>query len=494
MASPTGLQVRPRGRGRPGSVVLAARLVVAGAIGAMSAGPASGQAADLGGTWEGQVEIPTGQSIRIAFHIEPSDDGWSVTWDSPDQGATGLPGGPVTLEGREVSIELSVIQGGFSGTLADDGTSIEGTLRQGPAELPLTLERSSNEVESFERPQEPEAPFPYRVEDVTYANATAGHELAGTLTIPEGAGPHPAAILISGSGPQDRDESLMGHRPFLVLADHLTRAGVAVLRFDDRGVGESGGDFQSATSADFATDVVAGVEYLLTRAEIDGEAIGLVGHSEGGLIAPMVASERDDVAYLVLLAGPGVPGDEILLEQGALIARASRADPEDIRQSQDVQRRIFRVIAETEDVDQMRSGVRAVLEEVAAGLSARERESAGLTEQGIPAQVAQVTSPWFRFFLGHDPAPVLSRVRVPVLALNGGKDLQVAPRQNLPAIERALRSGGNDDVTLQGFPDLNHLFQTAITGAPSEYAAISETFAPEALNVVSSWIVERFGR
>ena len=469
------------------------RLALWGALGVLPGGPLLGQTIDFVGTWEGRVQIQAGQSVRILFHIEHSDDIWSVTWDSPDQGAVGLPGGPVTVDGREVSIEIAVIQGGFSGTLADDSESIVGTLRQGPAEIPLTLRRESTEVESRERPQEPQQPYPYLSEDVTYPNVSAGHQLAGTLTIPEGRGPFPAAILISGSGPQDRDESLMGHRPFLVLSDHLTRAGVAVLRFDDRGVGASGGDFQAATSADFGSDVGAAVDYLLTRPEINASRIGLVGHSEGGLIAPMVAAERDDVAYLVLLAGPGVPGDEILLEQGALVARASRADPADIRNSQDIQRRIFRVIKDTNDLTEMRSGVQVVLERAAANLSARDRETAGLTEGGIRSQVAQVTSPWFRFFLSHDPAPVLSRVQVPVLALNGGKDLQVAARQNLPAIERALQAGGNHDVTLQAFPGLNHLFQTAITGAPSEYAAISETFAPEALDVVSSWILERFG-
>ena len=449
---------------------------------------------DLTGTWEGQVTTSLGQDIRIVFHIEAADAGWSATWDSPDQGAVGLPAGDVSVSGSGVSIDLPVIQGGYDGDLQTNGDEIRGTFRQGPAEIPLVLTRTAREAATLERPQEPRPPYPYRSTDVEFVNADGGgHTMAGTLTLPEGTGPFPAAVLISGSGPQDRDETLQGHKPFLVLADHLTRSGIAVLRYDDRGVGGSGGAFATATSEDFATDAAAAVRFLRERSDIDPAGIGLIGHSEGGLIAPIVATERDGVAFLVLLAGPGVPGDRVLLSQGALIARAGGASEADIRHSQDLQRRLFAAIRAGGSDDALQQEVQRLLEEGAATLTPRQRESAGLTEAGIRQQAAQITTPWFRFFLRHDPAMPLARVTQPVLAINGEKDLQVPSRENLRAIRAALESGGNGDITTRELRGLNHLFQTAVTGAPSEYGAITETFSPDALSVVSSWILERFG-
>ncbi len=456
--------------------------------------PAQAQASpDLSGTWEGAVTTAAGQDVRLVFHFRWADDAWSVTWDSPDQGAIGLPGGPVTIDGSSVSIALSVIQGGYDAQVSADGESMVGTFKQGPASIPLSVARTARTVAPLERPQEPLPPFPYLAEDVAFLNPVGGHRLAGTLTVPEGRGPFPAAILISGSGPQDRNETIQGHKPFLVLAHHLTLAGIAVLRFDDRGVGASGGDFAAATSADFATDVAAGIDYLATRPEIDESRIGLVGHSEGGLIAPLVATQRDDVAYLVLLAAPGLPGDEILLMQGALIARAGGADEVAIRDSQSVQREIFAALEGASDPSAARDRVLAILTEAARRLTPAQRQSSGLTESGIESQAAQVTSPWFRYFLRHDPRGPLARVQAPVLALAGERDLQVPPRENLREIRAALRRAGNEDVTTLELRRLNHLFQTSVTGAPSEYGAITETFAPEALELISTWILERFG-
>ncbi len=460
-------------------------------------GPARPSAAqsppDLAGTWEGAVTVGGGQQVRILFHFRTELGAWSVTWDSPDQGATGLPAGPVTVDGSSVSIDLSVIQGGFDAELAPDGESMSGTFRQGPASIPLRVERTERTVTPLERPQHPSPPFPYRAEEVGFVNvAGGGHRLAGTLTLPEGAGPFTAAILISGSGPQDRDETLQGHKPFLVIADHLTRAGVAVLRYDDRGIGASEGNFAAATSADFATDVQAAMDFLASRPEIDARRVGLIGHSEGGLIAPMVAVERDDVAFLVLLAAPGLPGDEILLMQGALIAEAGGADEAAIRDSQSIQREIFAILKGAPDPAAVRDQVRAVLTRAAGRLTPRQRQSSGLTGAGIESQVAQVTSPWFHFFLRYDPRTPLRRVTAPVLALGGQRDLQVPPRENLREIATALRQAGNTDVTTTELRRLNHLFQTSVSGAPSEYGGITETFAPEALERISEWIRARF--
>ena len=308
--------------------------------------------------------------------------------------------------------------------------------------------------------------------------------LAGTLTLPDGAGPFPAAILITGSGPQNRNEELLGHKPFLVLADHLTREGVAVLRYDDRGIAESTGDFTTATSEDFAADASAAVDYLKTRADIDVSQMGLVGHSEGALIAPIVATQRADVGYIVLMAGPGVTGAEIILEQSALIARASGAGGDAISRQQEAQKSWMKIAMSELPQEEAQKQLRQNLRERFAEMSEE-----GFSEEMIEGQVAQTSSPWMRFFLTYDPRPTLRKVSCPILAINGEKDLQVPPYQNLPEIRTALKEGGNTNFEIVEMEGLNHLFQTAETGAPSEYAQIEETFSPKALRVISDWIL-----
>jgi len=386
------------------------------------------------------------------------------------------------------------IQGRYQGTMTAPDT-IQGEWSQMGQSLPLVLVRGDGD--EARRPQEPQPPFPYEEEEVRYPNPEAGIHLAGTLTLPPGPGPFPAVALITGSGAQDRDETIMGHKPFWVLADHLTRHGIAVLRSDDRGVGESEGDFSAATSADFAGDAAAAVAYLRERPEIDPHRIGLVGHSEGGIIAPMVAVERGGVAFTVLLAGTALPGDEILLLQGEAIARAMGQDEDAIRGSRELQVATFQVIREEEDPEVRSRRAGEILRDHLAGMTPEEREALGIPaeaeDQWIEAQGAVAASPWFRYFLTYDPRDHLRRLEVPVLALFGELDLQVPANENMSAMEEALREAGNPDVTLLELPGLNHLFQTAETGSPTEYARIEETFAPAALDAVSSWIVERFG-
>jgi uncharacterized protein len=387
---------------------------------------------------EGCFGDPAHRSIGLG-----DDGGLTASADSPDQGVRGIPVESIGYEEGRLVLELPSVQARFEGRLMGEN-EIEGSWSQGGAALPLELERVE-EVVGPNRPQEPEPPFPYVAEAVRYPNLDAGIHLAGTLTLPEGDGPFPAVALISGSGAQNRDSEVFGHRIFLVLADHLTRQGIAVLRSDDRGVGESEGIFQEATSRDFAGDAAAAVAYLRARPEIAPEAVGLVGLSEGGMIAPMVAAESDDVAFIVLMAGPGLTGEEILHLQADLISRAMGVTPE--------------------------------------------------TREGwITSQKSTAGGPWFRFFLVHDPRPVLRQVRVPVLALNGELDLQVPPAENLGAIEAALREGGNPDFTVRELPGLNHLFQTATTGSPMEYAQIEETMSPKAMDMVARWILERTDR
>ena len=368
--------------------------------------------------------------------------------------------------------------GAFEGKISADLTTIDGTYSWTGGALPLVVKRVKD-ASTLERrrPQNPVKPYPYREEQVSYVNKSAqGVTLAGTLTIPPGKGPFPAVLLIAGSGPNDRDETLLGHKPFLVLADYLTRKGITVLRVDDRGVGKSTGNrWPDATTADFATDAEAGVAYLKTRSEVDPHKIGLIGHSEGGLIAPMVAASDPDVAFIVMMAGLGVPGDEVLLEQGVLISEAAGASPAAAEKAAAARRELFMLIKQEKD--------NALLEQ-----ELREK-LAGQPEAQINVEIKAFTSPWFRYLIAYDPAPALRNVKCPVLAINGEKDLQVAPNQNLPAIRKALTEGGNQHVEIDELPSLNHLFQTAKTGPPTEYGEIEETMSPVAMEKIASWIL-----
>ncbi len=441
------------------------------------------QAPSIEGSWEGPLKILSGQSIRLRINITKNPDGTlKATTDSPDQGAFGIPIDSITLEGRTLRWSLKQLQASYEGTLNEAGTEIAGKLTQGVA-LDLVLKRmDATAAKGPNRPQEPKPPFPYAAEDLTFPSKAAGVTLAGTLTMPAGKGPHPAVILISGSGPQDRNEAIMGHKPFLVLADHLTRQGIAVLRYDDRGFGKSTGTFTTATSADFSQDAEGALDLLRKRPEIDAKRIGFAGHSEGGIIAPMVAARRGDVAFLVLMAGTGVTGEQVMYEQARAINKAAGAPDEAAQKNRELQQKLFTAIREEPDSEKLQIRLQTILE-----------AEPMIPEAQRMAQVRQVSSPWFRFFVTYDPAPMLEKVKCPVLAINGALDLQVIPAQNLQPIAAALRKGGNQHVETLELPGLNHLFQTAKTGAPAEYMQIEETMSPKALEAISGWIRRQTG-
>jgi pimeloyl-ACP methyl ester carboxylesterase len=442
----------------------------------------------LPGSWQGTLSVPGG-SLRVVFNFkEKAEGGYTATLDSPDQGAFGIAADSVIVQDTFVHVSIRSIGGELNGVRLAGADSISGPWSQGGMQLPLVLKYSSKEVEKPKRPQEPKKPYPYKEEEVTFTNPEAGVTLAGTLTLPKSSGPFPAAVLITGSGPEDRDEMVFGHRPFLVLGDYLTRQGIAVLRYDDRGVGKSTGSFATATSTDFASDAKAAVAYLKTRKEIRADKIGLIGHSEGGVIAPMVAAESKDVAFIVLMAGTGVPGDQIILEQAALIAKAMGTSEKEVQEARAINRKAFDIIESGKDSATVASELRTLLLSAANTTAPTDTQT---NEARINGQIKQITSPWFRYFLAYDPRPALMKVRCPVLAINGEKDLQVSPKQNLPEIEAALREGGNTDFTVRELPGLNHLFQTAKKGTPDEYTEIEETISPTALTLIGDWILER---
>ncbi|MFK7749040.1 MAG: alpha/beta hydrolase family protein [Kordia sp.] len=443
-------------------------------------------AQDISGTWKGALKVQ-GMELPIVFNISQSDNGFTTTLDSPKQNAFDMPTDKTTFTNSKLTIVYDGIAMEYEATY-EDGT-FKGTFHQAGQSFPLNLEKGEKEAKKL-KPQEPKKPYPYASEEVIFENKNAGNiKFAGTLTLPKGVKNPPVAILITGSGPQNRNEELLGHKPFLVLADHLTRQGIAVLRYDDRGTAKSEGDFQSATSFDFASDVEAAMAYLQTRSDVvNPNKIGLVGHSEGGLIAPIVAARNNKVAFCVLLAGPGVDGKEVLLTQGKRAAELEGFPASDIAISQEVSAKIFDISADFKG-EASKKQMKELLESVKTRMTSPKAKEE-LTDSAIDRQIEMITSPWMQAFLGYDPQTSLQKVNCPVLAINGEKDFQVLPKLNLDGIKKGLQH--NKDVTIKEFKDLNHLFQTSKTGALSEYSEIEETFAPVALNFVSDWINERF--
>jgi len=436
---------------------------------------------DITGQWNGVLNVQ-GISLRIIFHIDKTGEGYTSTMDSPDQKATGIPVTTSTFDGSKLTLSVANIV--YEGEFKTD--SVVGIFKQGGLSIPMTMGRTPIEAKTVVRPQEPKPPYPYHSEDVRFENKEAGITLAGTLTLPKEGSNFTSVILITGSGAQNRDEEIMGHKPFLVIADYLTRNGIAVLRYDDRGFAESTGNFQTATTADFATDVESAIAYLKTRKEINPNKIGLMGHSEGGIIAPMVAARSNDIGFIVMLAGSSIRGDVLLLLQEELIYRASGLPEDKLAETLKINAKVFdRIVNTNEPVSRqeitdfmmtLKTDIATVMpEEMAA-------------DDYIQQFAGSLSSPWMQYFLRYDPAPALEKVKCPVLAVNGGKDLQVPSKENLTAIRNALGKGGNKKVTVKEYFNLNHLFQECTTGSPAEYAGIEQTFSPEVLSDIAEWI------
>jgi uncharacterized protein len=432
-------------------------------------------------TWKGALDL--GVKLELGLKVYQETDGkLSAKLDSYTQRALGI---PVKFErdGDSYKFSSKALGLSYEASLNAEKSVLKGTFKQGPVTTNLDFEKVDLNYEfKLNRPQTPKAPYPYDSTEVTFENKKDSILLAGTLTTPNRDGKFPVAIMITGSGPQDRDEELLGHRPFLVIADHLTRQGIAVLRFDDRGMGASKGNFATATSMDFAEDVRSAIEFLKDHPKVDSTKIGLIGHSEGGLIAPMVAAHRNDVAFVVMMAGPGVVGAKIIESQQTAMVQAASESPEMVTANR-------QVITAILDLFKVEGDVTASAINAAAKSVVEKIEDEQLRKKLDFPLGPIFSTPWMQYFIRHDPTADLQRVRCPILAINGVKDMQVLADLNLNAIERALTEGGNKNFKVLRIPNQNHLFQeTDGAGTLADYATIEQTFSPKTLIVISDWI------
>jgi uncharacterized protein len=444
---------------------------------------------DIVGLWQAPLLTPQ-RTLRIVIKllINPGGD-IRGTLDSPDQGLQGLPLEKITFQSDVLAFDFPAGQAHYEGHLTRHPDKIEGTWSQAGRTASLTFERIEQVPAMVDRPQTPHPPYPYKTEQVSYSNDEANIRIAGTLTTPSGPGPFPAALLLTIAGPEDRDETNGTHKHFLVLADYLTRHGIAVLRSDNRGVGESTGDYYKATIHDRAEDALAALRFLKSRAEVDSKRIGLIGNSEGGEVASLAASRSSEVAFVVMLAAPGLAGAELIRNQTESLATLQGYSAEQKRIVLERAEAIFVILGE--ETNNEKAITR--LKELAKGSRIPTPKVANLAaSNSLEAELLMYVSPWYRDMIVYDPRPTLALVRCPVLAINGGSDVVVEPHKNLTELQRALVQGRNPDYTVMQLPGLNHLFQTAQTGSPSEYGLIEESFAPLALRIVSDWIRQRF--
>jgi len=451
--------------------------------------PASAVRDRFVGDWQGVLAVG-GTKLRIALSVKPdSIAGLRGQMVSIDQGGAVIQA-QMNLHGDTLVVSMPSARGTYTAVATPAGDSLQGVWSQG-SPLPLAMGRGAAPAAVAKaRPQDPKPPFPYHSQDVT-VSSVAGVTLAGTVLIPNGTGPFPAVVFVTGSGPQDRDETLLGHHPFLVIADYLARHGIASLRYDDRGVAHSTGNFATSTSADFADDAEAAVRFLRGVPGISRDRVGIIGHSEGGLIGPLVAARSHDVAFVVMMAGPGIPGDSVILLQERLIGLATGTPATRVDAMVAGNRRLIRALNTAPDSAAAVANLQAARSEMLVDVP--EAQRAAVSAQ-IDQGIKELEQPWMRYFLRYDPRPALRKVSVPVLALGGTLDLQVPPEENLAAIDAALKEGGNRDYRVVRLPGLNHLFQTATTGSPAEYEKIDETVSPSALELMATWISQHFGR
>ena len=460
-------------------------------------------AQNITGTWQGNLNI-NGNEIPLVFHIVKDSTGkLAVSFDSPVQKAYNLPCSDVFIKEDSVILLMAILKGKYAGKLSVDKKQLTGTWYQGAGVLPLTLNKTSDAVilKEIKRPQTPKPPYSYNSQEVTYFNADKSISFGATITYPKidsniryiKAPTYPAVILITGSGQQDRDETIFGHKSFAIIADYLTKKGFVVLRVDDRGMGKTTGNFAKSTSADFAKDIEAGIDFLKTLAYIDRNKIGLIGHSEGGMIAPIVATRRSEIKYIVLLAGPGIPIVDLMTEQVEAVSASTGDAPTKVKAISSLFRQISVEVNKTKDSITLYKNVTIIVDEWAKSIDNSILAALGLTdkvsrEKYTTNQLAAVTSPWYKYFLSFNPQPYLQKLTCKVLALNGEKDIQVIAKSNLAGIKKSLKKSKSRQYDVIEIPGLNHLFQTCKKCTADEYGELEESFSPKALEIIGNWL------
>ena len=434
------------------------------------------KAQEIIGDWYGNLNVQ-GTELPLIFHIQKTNSTYISKMDSPKQGGFDIKVDKTEYNNSTLKMTISALGVKYEGSYDKNREKIKGTFQQGGKSQPLNLLREKI-IKKVNRPQEPKKPYPYSSENVTFFNKKDSINLAGTLTLPKNTKNFSTVILISGSGPQDRNSEIMDHKPFLIISDYLTRNGIAVLRYDDRGVGESQGEYFKATSKDLSTDTEAAIKYLKSRKDISKNRIGLVGHSEGGLIAPMVATNSNDVSFIILLAGPGLKGEQILLLQKKLIEQRSGIDEVTINKSQEIFKGAYEIISTSKgNNEELRSKLKGYFD---------EKFNNSMEDKQLNSLIESISSPWIKYFMKYDPSSTLKKLNIPVLALFGMNDLQVPSVEN----SKALEDLENKNIEVMQLENLNHLFQESKTGMPDEYSEIEQTISPKVLDIISKWIIE----
>lgn len=438
---------------------------------------------DIQGAWEGSLSIQ-GTQLPIIFNVQKNGDSYQTTLDSPMQGAKGIPTKETTFTNNELQIKAPNLNMQYNGLL--NGSAIEGTFTQNGATFPLVLTKVKAGSKKLVRPQEPQPPFDYPIEEVTFANPKDKNTLAGTLTLPKNKKSFPVVVLITGSGAQDRNSTLFGHQPFAVIAHDFAQKGIGVLRLDDRGVDGSSKGGPEDTSANFATDISSAIDFLYSKGY---KNIGILGHSEGGLIAPMVANDNKKVQFVISMAGPGIPIDRMMLLQNQSIMKAEGANANQIATTTAFNEKVYAYI-----INYTGHNLKTDFKDYIKQEFKKLTQNQGLTESQIDEfvshQTNSITNPWYVYFLKFNPDTYWSKIKIPVLALNGTLDVQVKSAENLAGIQASLQKAGNKKVTITELQGLNHLFQEAKTGTVAEYATIEQTIAPKVLNTMSDWILK----
>jgi pimeloyl-ACP methyl ester carboxylesterase len=441
----------------------------------------------LEGVWHGTTKTPDDKEIVFVFLFEKNQETYNTTMAVPTFNVSGIKPKSTYLKEGNLTIDGADLGMKYEGIWNENTTQIEGTYTEGGVKLLLNLKKGNPEMPKNNRPQEPTKPYPYYEEKVNFNNTEASISLSGTFTRPIQKGKYPVVILISGSGRHDRDASMMTHRPFLVLSDYLTRKGIAVLRYDDRGFGESTGDFSEATTADFAKDVLSAVRYLKSRKDIDVNHIGLIGHSEGGIIAPMAANQTSDISFIVALAATGISGSEVAVMQSKSLRPFPV--PDEVAFEENVKKSIT-IATSNQELAAKRKELSAhnktYLTPILKPLGATDEN----ISKFIDNETETVLKPWNIYFFNYNPADEFEKLSIPVLSLNGNMDTQVDAITNQNAIRNALIKGGNKNYKIVKLENMNHLFQECKTGSMQEYKEIEQTISPIALKEVSNWILE----